>query len=336
MGNNQSSFNNEPNQRLLNNNSQVHDTDVSLMINDQPQIKQICAIKNPVYLKRNTLALERDSNQRNLFYVQFTYDALVDMKISIYFNAERNPEDIANSKASKKDSKKKSKDNSIEVSGESLLVSNNSTFNTPYIPGKNFKDKVLKFYNCPRGQNKRFFDKNAAIDITHYNANKEDKEEGYDIVIEFSPIFNGDISNMNRNNLNSSSSDNDIYFFTLCKVYSEENSGSSTNVVNPPYRIKTELQRLKVEDKWYDIYEVYNSALESGECLICCHNPRNTIFLPCKHSCSCQTCAHSLRMRSNPCPICKNSIDDLVIVETEESNVSRKITPDSAIINTAS
>ena len=69
---------------------------------------------------------------------------------------------------------------------------------------------------------------------------------------------------------------------------------------------------------WIDMYDVFNCALDTGECLICCSALRNTIFLPCKHSCTCNSCAHSLRMRNNPCPICKNDIDDLLILETED------------------
>ena len=84
MGN--SNSNNESNQSLLNvNGNQIREADVSLFVNDQPQIKKIFAIKNPVCLKRNTLFLERDSNQRDLYYIQFSYDALVEIDINIYF-----------------------------------------------------------------------------------------------------------------------------------------------------------------------------------------------------------------------------------------------------------
>ncbi len=69
---------------------------------------------------------------------------------------------------------------------------------------------------------------------------------------------------------------------------------------------------------WIDIHDIYNSSLDNGECLICCTNLRNTIFLPCYHACTCNTCAHSLKMRNNPCPICKNPIKDLLILEVDE------------------
>ena len=70
----------------------------------------------------------------------------------------------------------------------------------------------------------------------------------------------------------------------------------------------------------------------SGECLLCYTNPRNTIYLPCKHSCCCKNCSHNLRMRNFPCPMCKNSkiffiyknldINDILILEYEDLEVA--------------
>jgi hypothetical protein len=204
---------------------------------------------------------------------------MVELNINIYFNANRN------------------------ITNETKLISNNNLClnSSNYLPSRNFVDKILRFNNCPRGQNIKFFNVNAMIDINFFNEKKQNKVDSYDVVIEFEPIFE-DFS-INKNKV--SNSDNQIYFYTLCKLINDETN--STNLISSPYKIKTELQRLKSQSMWFDIHEVFNSALETGECLICCNNQRNTIFLPCNHSCSCQTCAHSLRMRNNPCPICKNS-----------------------------
>ena len=69
---------------------------------------------------------------------------------------------------------------------------------------------------------------------------------------------------------------------------------------------------------WIDLHDIYNSSLERGECLICCSISTNTIFLPCNHACTCNSCAHSLKMRNSPCPICKKQINDIVILEVDE------------------
>ena len=241
---------NERNQNLLNR----PEADVSLLVNDGPQVKKMFAIKNPVYLKRNSLTLERHSFNRNLYYIKFNYDALVEMDVNILFKASKSIQSLPG--------------------------------NCYYLP--NSEENILKFYNLPRGQNREFFDQRAFFDITQFTQ----AEEGlYDVVIEFLPVFPEDRRQGEQTLLNG----NEIIFYTLCKLIDDDNGG----------KIKTEMQRLRSQGMWFDLYEVFNSALETGECLICCSNIRNTIFLPCKHSCSCQTCSHSLRMRNNKCPVCK-------------------------------
>lgn len=320
------------NQLLLNNQilpSRINESDISLQINDQPQIKKIFAIKNPVYLKRNSLCLERDSSNRNLFYITFKYDAIVDMDINIYFNATRNLKKLNHQEKNSRNAKEISKSirsvninsksdiNKNEYSGininrtenhqpnsgnslQSFTVSSGNYFELNYIPSQNFLDKIIAFKSCPRGHNINFTDKNLFIDMDEYISKKinsigcssDDACDYYDIVIEFVPILKD-----NQNLIKDNEKDSEIIFYTLCRL----------NHDDPNYKIKTDMQRLKSQGMWFDIHEVFNSALESGECLICCSNVRNTLFLPCKHSCTCQTCAHSLRMRNNPCPICKNS-----------------------------
>jgi hypothetical protein len=278
MGNRNNSSQRE---NLIENNEQ-QDGLISLLVNsDQLQVKKIFAIKNPVYLKRSTLVLDRDSSNRNNYYIGFIYDAAVNFNMNIYQNAKK-----TNLKSKISDSK---------------LLADSSDYNY-YKPNEVFPK--ISVNNLPRGQNIKFFDPSIYIDVAYFNQNKvsDTTEEMYDIVIEFIPIFEDDI---NPN----TTSNTEIIFYSLCRILNEENQ---------TVKIKCESQKLKTNGIWLEIHEVYHSALENNECLICCHNLRNTVFLPCKHSCTCQTCAHSLRMRNNPCPICKNSIDDLVIIETEE------------------
>ncbi len=284
MGNRSS--NNENNQALLRGNqSQVNDADISLMINNQHQVKQIYAIKNPFLLKRNSLTLERDSNQRGLYYVQFFYDSLVDLDVVFYFNAKWggvNGKEVKLGKDSEGEMLNSNK-NDKKITNDRLY----------YIPSQNFLNngKIVKFPNCPKGQGKKFFETRGSIFMPEYNELKKDEDDMYDLVIEFKIASS------------KSSNSNDVCFYTLCRFTSDGNNANNGNET----KIKTEMQRLKSHSMWFDIQEIFNSALESGECLICCSAPHNTIFLPCNHTCTCQTCAHSLRMRNNPCPICKIS-----------------------------
>ena len=70
-----------------------------------------------------------------------------------------------------------------------------------------------------------------------------------------------------------------------------------------------------------DLYDIFDSAMEGGLCLICCSERRNTIFLPCKHACCCNKCGSQIKYRFKPCPICKTDIDDLLIVNSDEKRI---------------
>nr|XP_032831940.1 probable E3 ubiquitin-protein ligase MGRN1 isoform X2 [Petromyzon marinus] len=43
----------------------------------------------------------------------------------------------------------------------------------------------------------------------------------------------------------------------------------------------------------------------SGECVVCLSDVRDTIILPCRHLCLCNACADTLRYQANNCPICR-------------------------------
>lgn len=42
-----------------------------------------------------------------------------------------------------------------------------------------------------------------------------------------------------------------------------------------------------------------------AECVICMCDVRDTLILPCRHLCLCNSCADSLRYQANNCPICR-------------------------------
>lgn len=42
-----------------------------------------------------------------------------------------------------------------------------------------------------------------------------------------------------------------------------------------------------------------------SECVICMCDTRDTLILPCRHLCLCNSCADSLRYQANNCPICR-------------------------------
>ena len=203
---------------------------------------------------------------------------MCEFNVYINFNVSKNPEKIKNSHL------------------------NNDIYTPCYIPSEKFINKQIVIKNLKSGDKIDFFEKECSFELEELLENKTKTKKdtnsivNYDIGIEFYPI------NFDKNN--------EIVFITLCNIEKMENEKHN-------YGLKCEIQRLKTNTCFIDLFDIFNSALESGECLICCTRLRNTIFLPCHHSCTCNLCAHSLKMRNNPCPICKNDIDDLVILEVQ-------------------
>jgi hypothetical protein len=152
-----------------------------------------------------------------------------------------------------------------------------------FIPTENFKNMVL-ITQCGKGNNIDFLDKNVYIDIDYFEQNRIFDTQHTDLIIELSALNN-------ENKI-------ECYFATFCKLIPD-----TTGLKK--YKVKPEMQKLKVNDSWFDLQDVYGISSENIECEICCANKRNTIFLPCKHSYACKECAINLRMRGNNCPICR-------------------------------
>ncbi|CAI9764286.1 unnamed protein product [Fraxinus pennsylvanica] len=61
------------------------------------------------------------------------------------------------------------------------------------------------------------------------------------------------------------------------------------------------------------------SDVDSGkECVICMTEEKNTAVLPCRHMCMCSDCAKELRLQSNKCPICRQPIQELLEIKLDE------------------
>uniref|UniRef100_A0A5B7B6T9 RING-type E3 ubiquitin transferase n=1 Tax=Davidia involucrata TaxID=16924 RepID=A0A5B7B6T9_DAVIN len=92
-----------------------------------------------------------------------------------------------------------------------------------------------------------------------------------------------------------------------------------------PFQVRVIRQVLWIDKVRYELREIYgigNSAAESSndndagkECVICMTEPKDTAVLPCRHMCMCSECAKALRLQSNKCPICRQSIEELIEIK---------------------
>lgn len=60
----------------------------------------------------------------------------------------------------------------------------------------------------------------------------------------------------------------------------------------------------------------------SGECVICMSDTRDTLILPCRHLCLCNSCADSLRYQANNCPICRAPFRALLQIRAVQKSSS--------------
>jgi hypothetical protein len=132
------------------------------------------------------------------------------------------------------------------------------------------------------GNNINFSNQNVFIDLQYFNENKVYDNQHRDVIIE--------LIAMGPDQKNS-----ECTFCTFCKIIPDGNS----------FKIKPEMQKLKVSEIWFDIQDIYGFTNENNECEICCSTKKNTIFLPCKHSYACKECAIMIRIKGNNCPICR-------------------------------
>ncbi|XP_022252119.1 E3 ubiquitin-protein ligase MGRN1-like [Limulus polyphemus] len=104
------------------------------------------------------------------------------------------------------------------------------------------------------------------------------------------------------------------------------------------YSLKPLKQKLFVDGLCYLMQEIYgienksvNHSKEANEdeiedngseCVICMSDSRDTLILPCRHLCLCNSCADSLRYQANNCPICRSPFRALLQIRAVRKAVS--------------
>ncbi|KAK9293077.1 hypothetical protein L1049_021061 [Liquidambar formosana] len=62
----------------------------------------------------------------------------------------------------------------------------------------------------------------------------------------------------------------------------------------------------------------FDDSEPGKECVICMTEPKDTAVLPCRHLCMCSECAKELRLQSNKCPICRQPIQQLIEIKVNK------------------
>ena len=176
---------------------------------------------------------------------------------------------------------------------------NPSNKDTPFIPSPPFINKTINI--CfQAGQNVKFQDPNLKMDMEYFIRNRVYDKKLIDLILELY------VMDENRQFI-------ECTLATFCSITFKPGTYD--------YKIKYLYQKVKVRgSQWYHIEDIYGLTTEDNLCSICCVNPRNTFFLPCKHSYTCQECAILIRAKDDKCPICREKISDSVILKNVNAN----------------
>ncbi|XP_030379023.1 E3 ubiquitin ligase RNF157 [Scaptodrosophila lebanonensis] len=105
------------------------------------------------------------------------------------------------------------------------------------------------------------------------------------------------------------------------------------------YVLRALKQKIFVDGLCYLLQEIYgieNKAVNKSsideeiddhgsECVICMSETRDTLILPCRHLCLCNSCADSLRYQANNCPICRAPFRALLQIRAVQKGISTHV-----------
>ncbi|XP_055628136.1 E3 ubiquitin-protein ligase MGRN1 [Toxorhynchites rutilus septentrionalis] len=102
------------------------------------------------------------------------------------------------------------------------------------------------------------------------------------------------------------------------------------------YALRALKQKIFVDGLCYLLQEIYgienklvskpigdeDTDDNGSECVICMCDTRDTLILPCRHLCLCNSCADSLRYQANNCPICRAPFRALLQIRAVQKNTT--------------
>lgn len=176
-----------------------------------------------------------------------------------------------------------------------------------YYPSEYFLNKIIDIKNIQKGNNIEFLDKNCSINLEEFNENKMYDKNYYDLVIECFV--------KNKYKL--------VY---CCKIllFNENRN-----------EIKIQEKKIWIKNNWFNCNIIFglDDNQENKLCEACLTNVKNTIFLPCTHSYTCEQCAVNVRIMGNKCPLCRNIIKDIILIDNKNGSCENDKNNENIIIN---
>ncbi|XP_024020192.1 probable E3 ubiquitin-protein ligase LUL4 [Morus notabilis] len=242
-------------------------------------------IQNDVNVHKDSIRITRDDDDSDSLLVSFTFDALVDGSITIFYFAKEGV---------------------------------NCTF-TPVYPEYYTPTKIP----FQKGLDQKFFQPSGTgIDLGFFEMNELSNSTTAEgifplvIQVEAFPHPSTDVESGQPHSITSPHTQ-------ITQAVLDETKDSQ-------YQVRVIKQILWIDEVRYELCELYGigNSDKSGfddsepgkECVICMMEPKNTAVLPCRHMCMCSDCAKALRARSNKCPICRQLIQELIVINVDKAS----------------
>lgn len=235
-------------------------------------------IRNDVNVKKETLRVEPDEENRGKFVVAFTFDATAPGSITVMFFAK-------------------------EGVDCDLIAMKEDIFKPVTI---SFQPGIGQKFRQPSGE---------GIDFSMFDEavlGKESDTEGFPLIVkaEAHPLDDSRSESSDANSTGNSQ-------ITVAVFEKKEKGEYHVRVVKQILWVNTmryELQEIYGIGNAVGSSEVDEN--DSGkECVICLSEPRDTTVIPCRHMCMCSGCAKVLQFQTNRCPICRQPVERLLEIK---------------------
>ncbi|KAK9878131.1 hypothetical protein WA026_021147 [Henosepilachna vigintioctopunctata] len=192
-----------------------------------------------------------------------------------------------------------------------------------YVP----KDPTLvsETYHYKKGANQQFCQMSHVFDPSAYS----EDELFYDVDREIIPVAIHVVAEGPEENYSADMRQSHTTIATVEKI------------TDGIYLLKALKQKLFVDGLCYLLQEIYGIENKNNdkhsqdddiedngsECVICMCDVRDTLILPCRHLCLCNSCADSLRYQANNCPICRAPFRALLQIRALHKCASPNLVP---------
>jgi len=277
----------------------------------RPTVQKTVTIRNEVNLKKPSLCATPHPDDPSKLLLEFKFDASADCQISVYYLA--------------------TEPGKADGAGAGAGYSPKDAGSTP--PKEERRKGLGQSYKVPLSH---------PLDTGAYSeaelcwqparAAPAGREDRYPIIVC-----------LEATSTQSGSAQSQTTFATLARIVGEGGGGGEAEWVVKPLK-----QKIQVGASSYELQEIFGidqsretragaagaagASLAAGaagdedngtECVICMSEPKDTTVLPCRHMCMCASCARSLRVQSNKCPVCRSTIDSLLQIKVSKGYPSR-------------